>query len=161
MALGRVVTLPCVASKQTKKIPEKPRLAFARELQRLIDAKYEGNQTKAAKALHVTQGHISALIRGDRGPGLNVLLLMRLETGKTIDEILGFAASPESELQQRLVATVELDVARIRAENREMNAKLDALLKERERTPTDEKTDGGSDAAVDSNRVRKRNAGNG
>lgn len=119
MAIDVGVRLGSV-SRQTKKIPEKARQCFARELQRLIDAKYEGNQTKAGKALEISQGHISALLAGDRGPGLNTLILMRLETGKTIDAILGFEQAPNEELEQRLISSVTLEVGRLRAELREL-----------------------------------------
>lgn len=137
-----------MASKQTKKIPEKARQAFARELQHLVDTKYEGNQTKAGRALQVTQGHISALLNGERGPGLNVLLLMRLETGKSIDEMLGFASAPSDELRERLVSSVEMDVGRLAAKVRELTKEL---TEAREGLKDD-----GEGSGVESARGRKR-----
>lgn len=159
MALESVDTLRYVPSKQTKKIPEKPRKAFARVLQHLIDSKYEGNQTRAGKALHVTQGHISALLRGDRGPGLNMLLLMRLETGKTIDEMLGFEAAPEQELENRLVASVQVEALRVTKALREARMELESLHKERtpaDGTKSDKSSDDAADAVNSEPRVRKQ-----
>jgi hypothetical protein len=120
-----------VGTKTTKRIPDKPREAFARVLQHLIDSKYEGNQTRAGKALKMTQGHISAIIRGERGPGLNTLLLMRLETGKSIDEMLGFEAPPAEDLSRRLVASVEMEVGRLKAESRAMREEIEQSRRER------------------------------
>lgn len=137
-----------MASKQTKKIPEEARKAFARELQRLVDTKYEGNQTRAGKALQVTQGHISALLNGERGPGLNVLLLMRLETGKSIDEMLGFAANPKDEMDKRLVSSVEMDVGRLAAKVRELTKEL---TEAQEGSKTDDEARG-----VESSRNRRK-----
>lgn len=120
IAIAREATLTYVATKHIEAIEEKARQSFARVLKHLVDTKYATNQSKAGKALGVSQGHISAMIRGDRGPGLKTLLLMRLETGKSVDEMLGYEADPTQDLSNRLVASVELEVGRMRRD-------LDAL----------------------------------
>lgn len=127
MAIAPVVTLRCVPTKNTKKLFDDPLKAFSRTLRQWVDARHKGNATHAAKALGVSQPHMSSMLSGDRGPGLNTLILLRAETGKTIDEILGFAASPETDLENRLVANVEFQVGKLEAEIREL----------RERLPTD------------------------
>lgn len=152
IAMDSAVTLDPVGTKQTKRIPDKPREAFARVLKHLVDTKYEGNQTRAGEALGVTQGHISAMIRGERGPGLNTLLLMRLETGKTIDEMLGFEASPTEDLSRRLVASVEMEVGRLRAESRAMREEVERVRRER---PAERE----SSSSVSKKSPRKRSGG--
>lgn len=117
MAIVSTVTLPYVASR-TRRVPVEPLEHFARFLRDWVLKEFEDNQTHAAKALGVTQGHISAMMRGDRGPGLNTLILMREKTGRSIDELLGFSAPPPEENIGRMLASLELDVARIRAEAR-------------------------------------------
>ncbi len=87
----------------------------AREIARLVDEQYEGNQTKAAKALGMSQPHISNLINGTagRGPGLAALILLRHVTNRSIDSLLGLPPLGGDELVERLRATIDTEVARI------------------------------------------------
>jgi transcriptional regulator with XRE-family HTH domain len=99
-----------------------------------VRATHDGNQTEAGKDLKITQGHISAILRGERGPGLNTLIRLRHKTGATIDSMLGFASvSAADELVERLRATFELEVARARQSA--LDAK-DALLEEQSKKRT-------------------------
>jgi len=77
---------------RTKSVPEPIARAFRDQLRAYVDEHHDGNQTAAAKALGMTQGHLSALMRGDRKVGLTVLLDLRAKTGRTIDEWLGLGA---------------------------------------------------------------------
>lgn len=133
IAITQAVTLSSM-TKNTRRIPKQAMEAFGRLLAEWVRDRHEDNQSKAGKALGISQGHISGMIRGEKGPGLNTLLLMRLETGKSIDEMLGFRAAPASELLGELVATAELNVQRYRQEsstareeNRALRAKISAL----------------------------------
>lgn len=137
------VTLTSVASKQTKRIPQRAFEAFGRALEEYVRLRHGGNQSNAAKALGITQGHISAIIRGERGPGANAMIALRLATGKTIDEMLGFQAPPTEDLIERLRATFELQVARteqvareIREENEKLRKQLDDVPKQGPRSAT-------------------------
>lgn len=107
IAIAPTSTIEGVAgAKKTKRVSPEAHKAFSRFLERFIEERYGGNQTAAAKAIGVTQGHISAMILGNRGPGLNTLLELRLATGMTIDSMLGFAHSPDEELKRLLEASV-------------------------------------------------------
>lgn len=92
MALGEGNTLPPVA--KTKRVSRTVLDAFAAVLKKWVDEEYKGNQTHAGKALGVTQSHVSAMLNGVRGPGLNTLILMRDKTGYTIDQMLGLDPIP-------------------------------------------------------------------
>lgn len=130
MAIVAGPTLTSVST--TKRIPAPELEAFARFLQQWVTTAHGGNQTAAGKDLKITQGHISALVRGERGPGLNTLIRLRHKTGATIDSMLGFASiGAADELVERLRATFELEVARSRQLAREAT---DALLDERAKT---------------------------
>lgn len=115
MAIGLTNTLGSVA-RTTKRVPRAAFEHFGRVLRAWVDDVHDGNQTAAAKQLGVTQGHISAMILGNRGPGLNTLILMREKTGKSIDEMLGLGPPPAEELAARLQASFDLEVARFRAD---------------------------------------------
>lgn len=132
IAIVPSVTLRCVATKQTKKIPEAARQAFARELERWMAQRHEGNQTKAGKALGISQGHMSQLLSAERGPGLNTLIAMRLETGKSIDELLGYASSPQNEFMERLMTSAQVEWERERRKCRELEKRVKELEKELE-----------------------------
>jgi hypothetical protein len=115
IAIAPADTLHCVAQK-TKRVPQAVLDHFARELGAWVEKVCEGNQTRAAKMLGVSQGHISAMMLGTRGPGLNALLALREQTGKTADELLGLGPAPADALTERLRASFDLEVARFRAE---------------------------------------------
>lgn len=117
---------------------------FATELRRFSDALYDGNDTRAAAALGISQAHFSHLVSaksqgpGSRGPGLSVLLLMRQRTGRSIDELLGLPPPSADELMERLRASFELEIARFRADaKRDLEAARveRAVVQERERSP--------------------------
>lgn len=114
MALTRAVTLAYVA--RTKAVSKQVQEAFGRVLTRWVNDTCDGNQTHAAKLLKVSQSHISAMMKGDRGPGLNTLILMREKTGLSIDEMLGLGLPPAEDLTERLRASFDLEVARFRAD---------------------------------------------
>lgn len=118
MAIGRESTLPCVASR-TRRTPQSAQKHFAATLRRWVDERHNGNQTAAATALGISQGHVSAMLSGARTPGVAVLLLLRDELGISIDAMLGLSplegASPAAaELLTRL-ASIEHEIAAVRA----------------------------------------------
>ncbi len=80
-------TLPPVA--KTKRVSPAVLTAFARVLKKWVDDEHKGNQTHAGKDLGVTQSHVSAMLAGLRGPGLNTLILLREKTHMSLDEMLG------------------------------------------------------------------------
>lgn len=73
----------------TKRLPPQVLAAFAAVFERWIRDAHDDNQTHAAADLGITQSHISAMLQGLRGPGLNTLILLRKKTGVSIDEMLG------------------------------------------------------------------------
>lgn len=105
-----------MARGRTKRVPQDVLDHFGRELRRWVDENFDGNQSKAAKILGVTQSTISGVMTGARGPGLGLLLLLRTKTGKSCDELLGVGPAPPVHLQERLQASLDLEVARFRAE---------------------------------------------
>lgn len=123
MAIGAVSTLAYMTT--TKRIPPPEFKAFATFFEQWVERAYDGNQTAAGKALKISQGHVSAMMRGERGPGLNTLIRLRHKTGTTIDAMLGFASvTPADELLERLKATFELEVARSRQKEKEATTAL-------------------------------------
>lgn len=91
----------------------------ARELDALVKERFDGNQTRAAKQLGISQPHLSALIAGEgRGPGLSVLILLRHFTNRSIDALLGLPPLPEEESVARFNAALETEIARIRRDAR-------------------------------------------
>jgi len=115
MAIDLIDTIGYVAAK-TKRVPQAVLDHFARELTRWVNEKCDTNQTRAAKLLGVSQGHISAMMNGTRGPGLNAILALRAQTGLSIDELLGLGPPPAEAMIARFEASLGLEVARFRAE---------------------------------------------
>lgn len=92
MAIGLRVTVGSVP--RTKQIDPKLRKHFGLELKRWMDEKHGGNQSEVGRALGISQSHVSAMLSGDRGVGLPVLLLVQTalrEDGihRTLDQLLG------------------------------------------------------------------------
>jgi predicted transcriptional regulator len=134
MAIDGMVTLGCVA--KTKRVPKTVLDHFARELTQWVAESCDGNQSRAARVLGVSQGHVSAMMSGDRGPGLNAILALREQTGKSLDELLGVGPPPAEQLTERYKASLEMDVARSKAqaklaleEARVMRSEAERLLK--------------------------------
>lgn len=117
MAIASIDTLRCVGR---KKAPEPATEHFVRVLREWVEKNADGNQSEAARKLRgVTQGHISSVLGGKRGPGIDLLLVMRRATGRTVDDLLGFKVDPDTELVERFRETLELEVARERKQARE------------------------------------------
>lgn len=75
--------------RRTKRVDPAILLHFGDELDKWVKSEHGDNQTAAGKALGLTQGHISAMIRGTRGPGLPTLIALAEKTGRSIDSLLG------------------------------------------------------------------------
>lgn len=76
---------------RTKRVDQKCIAAVANAVREIVERDFGGKQTAAAKALKVSQGHLSHVLRsGDRGPGLPFLIALREYTGRSIDSLLGF-----------------------------------------------------------------------
>lgn len=84
---------------KTKRVTPDVLAAFADVLGRWVKEHHGGNQTRAGKALGVTQSHVSAMLTGQRGPGLNTLILMRDQTGLSIDTMLGLVPPKQAQAQ--------------------------------------------------------------
>lgn len=115
MAIALVDTIGRVATR-TKRVPQSVLDAFARALSRWVSEKCEGNQTLASSILGISQGHISALMLGTRGPGLPTIILVREKTGLSADELLGFGPPDVDALVERLKSSLVTDVARMRSQ---------------------------------------------
>lgn len=60
------------------------------ELRQIISERY-GTQLAASKAFGMSQSHLSEILGGTRGPGLNFMIRLRELTGRSIDDLLGLA----------------------------------------------------------------------
>ena len=99
--------------KRSKRIPKAQAEALARHVREYIDREHGGVQRRAEKPMGISQSHLSALMRPEdrRGPGLDVLLRLRIILRMSIDDLLGLApfaaaATPEEVKQQVRVALV-------------------------------------------------------
>jgi hypothetical protein len=100
--------------RRTKRVDPEILDHFGRELERWVREECEDNRTKAGRVLGLSQGHVSAMIRGLRGPGLPVLVMLAQKTGRTVDSWL----FPESEMSRE---------DRILSQLAEMKAGVDRL----------------------------------
>ncbi len=105
--------------RQTKRVGRDVFASFSAVLLRWVNDCFGGNQTHAAKVLGCTQSHISAMLSGKRGPGLNTLLLLHERTGISVDVMLGLAApepaalpSPESLSRAEMLQILDAELAR-------------------------------------------------
>jgi hypothetical protein len=65
---------------------------LAAELRPFLD-RFDGNQTRMAKAWDISQSQLSQLLGGrHKGAGVMVLCKLRAATGKSIDDLLGLPA---------------------------------------------------------------------
>lgn len=104
MAIDRIDTLAVMAAR-TKRVEARYVQHLARLVRELVDTEFDKNGTKAAKAIGISQGHVSQLARGihgTRGPGLPALIALRAYMGKSIDELLGLPPLPQDALTQRI-----------------------------------------------------------
>lgn len=102
-----MTSVAAIRKPRTKRVPQYALDHFALELRKVIEEKFEGNQTRAAKALDCSQPHLSNILSGKVGPGLNQLMAMRQLTGRSIDALLGLPPTPGDELVHRLLETVQ------------------------------------------------------
>lgn len=110
MAVGRADTFVTVA--KTKRVSPAVLKTFGGVLKTWVDKEHAGNQTHAGKALGVSQSYVSAMLGGIRGPGLNTLILMRDQTGLTIEQMLGLAPPRRVSADEYLALLAELDAVR-------------------------------------------------
>jgi len=76
-------------ARSTKKLREKARIdlhAVGRRIRELRG--FDMSQEEFASRIGITQGHLSALERGDNEPGASVLLAISREFGKSVDWLL-------------------------------------------------------------------------
>lgn len=83
-----------ISMRRTKRIDQHILEHFGRQLDEWVRDAHGGNQTSTGKALGLSQGHISAMIQGARGPGLPTLIALREKTGRSIDDLLGLSKAP-------------------------------------------------------------------
>lgn len=62
--------------------------AIKRAMQRVLEAN-DGSQTKTAKVLGISQGHVSAVLSESRGVGTATILKLADVLGVTLEEVLG------------------------------------------------------------------------
>lgn len=90
MTMPMVTTTNVEVMGRTKRVDPKCIASVTAAVRELVERDFEGSQTAAAKALKVSQGHLSHVLRsGDRGPGLPFLIALREYTGRSIDSLLG------------------------------------------------------------------------
>jgi transcriptional regulator with XRE-family HTH domain len=98
--------MAAVRKPKTKRVPQHVLDHYALEVRRVIDERYEGNQTRAAKALDCSQSMLSNILNGIRGPGLNQLMALRHLTGRSIDSLLGLPPTEADGLIAQLMETL-------------------------------------------------------
>lgn len=111
---------------------------FGAELERWVKEACDGNQTAAGKLLGVSQGHISAMIQGSRGPGLPTLIALRAKTGRSIDDLLGLRPlrrRPDSEPPSPEPPTPPPSLASLASDPAFLQAVRDALREEMQAEP--------------------------
>lgn len=97
---------------KTKRVTTAVLEVFSAVLKAWVDKEHGGNQTRAGRALGVTQSHVSAMLGGVRGPGLNTLILMRDQTGLSIDQMLGFEPARKVSREEYRALLAELEAIR-------------------------------------------------
>lgn len=109
------------AMRRTKRVDPAILKSFGEQLDKWVKAEHEDNQSSAGRALGLSQGHISAMIQGHRGPGLPTLIELARVSGRSIDWWLGLERerSREDAILERLQA-IEAREARILAEYERM-----------------------------------------
>lgn len=96
MAIGARPRLVLMADKRTKALDKRHIGHLAKVLRPIVDERFEGKGNRFAKALGVSQSHVSQILRGengDRGIGLPTLLAIRdylrgIGKPMTLDEML-------------------------------------------------------------------------
>jgi plasmid maintenance system antidote protein VapI len=111
------------AMKRTKRIEPEIQAYFGRELAAWVRDEYEDNQSSAGRALGLSQGHISAMIQGLRGPGLPTLIDLARVSGRSIDSWLGLDRRKEQSREDRILAEFAELKAELRAQRSEPPAK--------------------------------------
>lgn len=103
------------AKKRSKRIPRAQAEAIARHVKAYVDREYGGVQRRAEGPMGISQSHLSAIMRpaDRRGPGLDVLLRLRICLRMSLDDLLDLppfapAATPEEVKQQVRIALIEL-----------------------------------------------------
>lgn len=72
------------------RLTEKQRnAAVVQQLRELVDVRFEGNMTQAAKALGVATAYVSNLLSGDRKPGLKLMLALADVSGRPFADVVG------------------------------------------------------------------------
>lgn len=94
---------------------------FGRKLEEWVREEHEDNQSSAGRALGLSQGHISAMIQGHRGPGLPTLIELARISGKPIDWWLGLERTASRE--DRILA----EFAELKADVRALRSDLPPL----------------------------------
>ena len=89
---------------------------FGKKLEEWVREAHEDNQSSAGRALGLSQGHISAMIQGHRGPGLPTLIELARTSGRSIDWWLGLER--ERSREDRILA----EFAELKADIRAMRS---------------------------------------
>lgn len=73
---------------RTKALERRYAEHLARELKRILDERFGGNQTRASAAMGISQSHLSQILAGD-GAGIAVLIKVRAYTRVSLEDLLG------------------------------------------------------------------------
>lgn len=94
-------------AQNTKALDAPSREAARAFLRRFVDERFDGNHTRAATALGVSQAYVSDLLSGAKGAGSKILLALAEKTGVSLDVVLGRTSrvpdqvSPEDDPAER------------------------------------------------------------
>jgi plasmid maintenance system antidote protein VapI len=115
MALARPRSIEIV--KGSKRVSEAVREDFMRVFAKWVKDVHDDNQTAAGRELGMTQSHVSALLAGSRGPGIDLLIRMRKVTGLSLDQLLGLEKLPEVLTAQDVRKLSREEYAALKAED--------------------------------------------
>ena len=93
------VTPATVALMKTKALDPVTNERLRTLVQQLVDERYEGKVTIAAKALGISHPMLLEFLSGNRGAGMKLLSGIHALTGKSLDELAYGAAPPEEASQ--------------------------------------------------------------
>ncbi len=135
--------------KRSKKLPQPNFTHLSNLLREICDREFDGNGTKFAAAVGISQSHMSQILRGvksDRGPGISTLIavsdyLKQRGRPHTFEAMLGLEPAVAAQAQRagEERASLEREKAAIdeeRQEMRKLRESIDAVIKQLGPTPT-------------------------
>ncbi len=127
----RIAYVGDMARKRGTGLTEEQAAHLAGVLRPYLD-RYEGNGTRLARAMDVSQSQLSQLLSGrGRGAGVAVLCRIRQFTGISIDDILGLPAlTAREDLHSQIRHAVKAELAELQRRKAPVPAKIRRVPRE-------------------------------